>query len=272
MNTQTVFFVFYDTIVWRIINLKKKMKIYLLVCLISFNLINLGHSGSLIEDTQANVRKGLPKLLKVLNWLVLEKDDSDSLKMSISSAEKFVDFVMARDDMCVPKSNGDVTCEALRKEIDAHKQEAGTEGIDFDAKMKSIGKILGRFFGAHDADTVKPYGVMVLLEWALEFGNSVHTRIQSNTPKPKDLEALKALVKFIVTNKDFFWATIQQGIEMGQQKGTKPDVTPMQTFIMENLAEMGWVDEKPTEDQIRASLVILAADYGLMEKWGKSIF
>lgn len=190
--------------------------------------------------------------------------------MSIASAEKFVDFVMSRDDMCVPKPNGDVTCEQLRKEIDAHKEEAGTINIDFDAKMKSIGKILGRFFGAHDADTVEPYGVMVLLEWALEFGNQVHTRTATNTPKPQDL---KALVKFIVTNKDFFWGTIQEGIEIGQRNGNnKPDVKPMQNFIMENLEEMGWVDAKPTEEQINTSLRILAADYRLMEKWGKSIF
>ncbi|XP_074603593.1 uncharacterized protein LOC141857077 [Brevipalpus obovatus] len=245
------------------------MKAFLAI-LICLTLAQLIHVASTIDEAKASFRKGTPRLLKVLNWLVLEKDDNDRKKMNDKTISDFVDFVMSHQDMCVYKANGDTTCEELRKEIDRNKALAGTEGINFDRKMKSIGKVLGRFFGAHDADTVEPYGVLSLLDWALEFGNRRNTRIFGEFPKPSNLNAL---IKFIIINKNTFWSLIDEGIELTPKNVfKKPDITPLQDYIVNNLFEMGWQSEKPSSEAVRSALQILAASYDLMKKWGKSVF
>ncbi|XP_074599761.1 uncharacterized protein LOC141854103 [Brevipalpus obovatus] len=243
-----------------------KYFIVILICLTA--LIKLSQSD-LIEDTKKHYRKGLPKLYKVFSWLVLEKDDSDRALMVEKTCNQFVDFVLKHADLCVEK-DGAVDCKELRKEIDSNKDEAGTLSISFDAKMKSVGKVLGRIFGAHDADTVEPYGVLSLLEWALEFGNKKHSRLITGFPKPSNLTAM---IKFIINNKNDIWGKIREGISMTEASVLKiPDVTPLQDYMMGHLMEMGWETEQPSKQQIRSALQILSRDYALMKSWGRGLF
>ncbi|XP_074603592.1 uncharacterized protein LOC141857076 [Brevipalpus obovatus] len=227
-------------------------------------------NGDLVSDTAKNIRKGLPKLMKVLGWLVLEKDDDISSLMTAERRKVFVDYVLERHDLCQLKGENEVTCKALRQDIDSNKENAGTVGIDLDARMTSFGQILARTFNTRNADVVKPYGVYTLLEFALEFGNSKHTRTTMDFPAPDDIAAL---IRFIVVNKGTIWAKINEGIKEGEKSILKkPDVTPLENYLMENVDNMGFNSAKPTHLQMRSALEILSKSYDLFAHKPTGIF
>ncbi|XP_074595370.1 uncharacterized protein LOC141850607 isoform X2 [Brevipalpus obovatus] len=194
-------------------------------------------------------RYGLPKLLKVLDWLVMEKDDPDRSKMTEERVSKFVDFVFSHQDLCEIKQDGKIKCEKLRQEIDKNKLEAGSQGIDFNDKMKSLRKKMKGHFSSYDINNVQPYGVLLILEWALEFGNEKHTAVSELFPRPSDL---KALVKFIINHKDDLWALIDR--ELRSLIVTTHD---LKNYFMDNLDEMGWRERKPLSEEISGALLHL---------------
>lgn len=203
--------------------------------------------------------------------MVLPKDDGDLKKMDSSARARFVNFVLPRYDVCVYKEDGNTSCELLRQMVDNNKEIAGTIGINFDAKMKSIGKKLGRFFNAHDADTVTPYGILTLLQWALEFGRD-HNPRAFGMPRPIDLNKM---IRFIVVHKDELWDEIKGGIALGKESRPdhSPDVEPLVQYIFDNYYEMGWqMPAVPSVQSLRTTMQFLADHFDLMRTSSRSWF
>lgn len=143
-----------------------------------------------------------PKLLQVLDWLVLEKHDSDRSKMTEERINLFFDYVLNHQDLCaVNKVKNKIPCKELRQAVDNNgdKDKAGTGGIDFNTKIKGSRKKRKTFVSPHDINAVEPYGVLLILDLAVEFGCQIHNRVRPREvfPKPK---SLNTLVKFIINN------------------------------------------------------------------------
>lgn len=104
---------------------------------------------------------------------MVEKDeDAEKMWAEPERIDKFVDSVTDHENLYILEDNDPLSadCKALRQEIDAHRDEAGTDGlaIEFDAKMTSVEAMLFCLFGIKEADTTKPYDVLTLLNWVLE--------------------------------------------------------------------------------------------------------
>lgn len=198
----------------------------------------------------------LTKLNKVLNWLVIDdpKGEDKDLRLMHSEPEridKFVDFVLAHPDLCKAKAK-DVTCIDLRKYIDEHKAEAGTEGIDFNSRFTGLSGILARTLKLRNSDVIKPFGVNVLIDWLLEMGANIGSR--QAIAKSKLPETPNTALKFIIRNKDQIWEIIKTAATNDELLDGY-DHRPLAQFLFDNADEMGFTGT--TIDDWNATVALL---------------
>lgn len=189
-----------------------------------------------------------------------EKKDKDVQLMHSDKKriDKFVDFVVQNKNLCKAQKI-DVTCADLRKKIDAHKKEAGTEGIEFNNRMTGIGAKIARFLKLQNADVVRPYGVIAILDWILELDGSESNRyaLVDEAKFPQDI---RDALKFVIKNKDEIWSIIRTSL-----KNPDPyfegviDHRPLAKYLAEHAPEMGF--KGTTENDWQAITSVLKAGH-----------